>query len=102
MRRRLEVSLQVHNEWMINDCQDFLLTLDVINLLQLDDGTFLEAFESKRLRVRSIAPMLDQAHTAECTCTEGRQDVEIVEEEDATLFSLGTILNLLLRLIVMH
>ena len=81
---------------MINDCQDFLLALDVINLLQLDDGTFLEAFESERLRVRPIAPMLYQTHPAECTCTEGRQDVEIVEEEDATLFALGTILNLLL------
>ena len=44
---------------MINDCQDFLLALDVINLLQLDDSTFLEAFESERLRVRPIAPMLD-------------------------------------------
>ena len=87
---------------MINDCQDFLLTLDMINLLQLDDSTFLEAFESERLRVRSIASMLDQTHPAERTCTEGRQDVEIVEEEDATLFALGTILNLLLRLIVMH
>ena len=81
---------------MINDCQDFLLALDVINLLQLDDSTFLEAFESERLRVRSIAPMLDQTHPAECTCTESRQDVEIVEVEDAPLFALGTILNLLL------
>ena len=79
MRWRLEVSLQVHNEWMINDCQDFLLTLDVINLLQLDDCTFLEAFKSKRLCVRSIAPMLDQTHPTERTCTESRQDVEIVE-----------------------
>ena len=68
MRRCLEVSLQIHNEWMINDCQDFLLTFDMINLFQLDDGTFLKAFECKRLRVRSIAPVLDKAHPAESTC----------------------------------
>lgn len=44
MRRRLKVSFQVNDEWMIDSRKNCFLALDMINLLQLDDGTFLEAF----------------------------------------------------------
>ena len=40
--RCLEVALQINDEWMVNDGKDFLLTFDVINLLEFDNRTFLQ------------------------------------------------------------
>ena len=45
MRGGLEVALEIHDEWMINNGEYFLLTLHVIDLFQFYDGTFLQAFE---------------------------------------------------------
>jgi len=45
MRGRLEVALQVDNEWMVDNRKDLLLALHVIDLLEFDNGAFLKALE---------------------------------------------------------
>lgn len=45
VRWRLEVPLQVHDEWMVDDREDFLLTLDVVDLFQFNDRALFQALQ---------------------------------------------------------
>ena len=87
---------------MIDDREYFLLTLNVINLLQLNDGTLFEALQSQRLRIIWLTSMLDESHSTKSARAQRRQDVEIIQEQNAFLFALGSILLLLRRLLVMN
>ena len=67
MRWRLKVSLQVHDEWVIDYGENVFLTLHVINLFQFDDCTLFEAFEGERVLLLVITAVLDETHTTEST-----------------------------------
>ena len=41
MGRCLEVAFQINNEWMVNDGENFFLTLDVVYLLEFNDCALL-------------------------------------------------------------
>lgn len=79
MRWCLEVALEVHDEWMINDRENFLFTLHMIDLLQLDNGALLEAFERQWVFVLPITPMFDKTHTTERASSQRRQDMKVVQ-----------------------
>ena len=64
MGRCLKISFQADDEWMIDDGENFLLTLDMVDLLQLDDGTLFEALQSERLCIVRLASMLDESHSS--------------------------------------
>ena len=64
---------------MIDDREDLLLTLNMINLLKLDNGTLLEAFQGERISVTVITTVLNEAHTAERTRAQCRQYIEIIQ-----------------------
>ena len=71
MGRRLEVTLEVHDERVIYDCESGFLTLHVVDLLQLDYGVLLEALEGQRLFVCPIESMLDKPDPTECSSAKG-------------------------------
>ena len=102
MRGGLEVALEIHDERMINNGEYFLLTLHVIDLFQFYDGTFLQAFESQWISIIAITAVLDQSDSTEGTCSQGRQDMEVIKEKLASFLSLGSILDLFLRLVIMN
>ena len=102
MRRGLEVALEIHDERMINNGEYFLLTLHVIDLFQFYDGTFLQAFESQWISIVAITAVLDQSDSTEGTCSQGRQDMEVIKEKLASFLSLGSILDLFLRLVIVN
>ena len=76
--RRLEVTLEVHDERVIYDCESGFLTLHVVDLLQLDYGVLLEALEGQRLFVCPIESMLDKPDPAECSSAKRRKNLEII------------------------
>ena len=102
MRGGLEVALEIHDERMINNGEYFLLTLHVIDLFQFYDGTFLQAFESQWISIVAITAVLDQSDSAKGTCSQGRQDMEVIKEKLASFLSLGSILDLFLRLVIVN
>ena len=102
MRGGLEVALEIHDERMINNGEYFLLTLHVIDLFQFYDGTFLQAFESQWISIVAITAVLHQSDSTEGTCSQGRQDMEVIKEKLASFLSLGSILDLFLRLVIMN
>ena len=102
MRGGLEVALEIHDERMINNGEYFLLTLHVIDLFQFYDGTFLQAFESQWISIIAITAVLDQSDSAEGTSSQGRQDMEVIKEKLASFLSLGSILDLFLRLVIVN
>ena len=102
MRGGLEVALEIHDERMINNGEYFLLTLHVIDLFQFYDGTFLQAFESQWISIVAITAVLHQSDSTEGTCSQGRQDMEVIKEKLASFLSLGSILDLFLCLVIMN
>ena len=102
MRGGLEVALEIHDERMINNGEYFLLTLHVIDLFQFYDGTFLQAFESQWISIVAITAVLHQSDSTKGTCSQGRQDMEVIKEKLASFLSLGSILDLFLRLVIVN
>ena len=102
MRWRLEVSLQVHDEWVVYDGKNFLFALHVVNLLQFDDCTLFEAFQGQWLDIGIVASVLDQTNPTERASAQRGQNVEIIQVQNALLLSGGTIFLLLLCLIVVN
>ena len=102
MRGGLEATLQVDNEWMLNNRQNLLFTLHVVDLLQFNNRTFLQAFECQRLSFISLLSVLDEPNSTKSTCSESRQDFEIVKEEFPDFPSLASVIDLLLGLIIVN
>ena len=74
----------------------------MIDLFQFYDGTFLQAFESQWISIIAITAVLDQSDSTEGTCSQGRQDMEVIKEKLASFLSLGSILDLFLRLVIVN
>ena len=80
MSRRLESTLQVDDERVVDALQDGLLGLHVLDLLKADDLTLLQTLQGKRLFGLGLVPMLHQSDASESTGAQGRNEVEVVEE----------------------
>ena len=74
----------------------------MVDLLELNDGALLQALKRQRVRVLPITAMLHETDSAERAGTQGRQDVEVVQVELTSLFTLRSISNLFRRLIIVH
>ena len=97
---RLEGALEVHDEGVVDRLEDLLLRLHVLYLLQPDDLALLQALQSQWLRLRRLALVLHQPYSAEGACAEGREELEVVEEELALVLaseSGGLVLVILAR-----
>lgn len=88
---------------MVDDREDFLLTLHVVDLLQLNYCALFQAFQGHRIRLfATFTAMFDESDPSESTRSERRQDVEIVQEELACGLAAHSVLHLCLCLIVVH
>ena len=87
MRRGLKGSFEVHYERVIYSLQDLFLRLNMFNLFQSDDLTFLQALESQRFRLGWLALVFHQAYSAKGPSTESGQKFEVIQLEFTLLLS---------------
>ena len=87
---------------MIDPLKNTLFTLNVLNLLKPDYLTLLEAFQCQWVCLRWVVSMLDQPNPTKGTCSQGRNEVEIVEVEITCFFPLGTAVTFLCVVVAVH
>ena len=68
MRWRLKVSFQVHDERVVDYRENVFLTLNMINLFQFDDCTFLETFEGEGILLLVITAVFYETYATESSC----------------------------------
>ena len=85
---RLEGAFQVHDERMVDSLEDAFLALHMLDLLQTDDLTFLQALQSQRQTLSWFISMFYQAYSSKRTSAESRNKVEVIEHVITCLFSL--------------